>query len=428
MKCSHNFTPGRLEFEFKKEKEDMERISSLKFSMTDSKIFFNLPVEMEDIHPDILAAATILLCNPFVGEVLHLPLPVSRSFFEMASKVISRYKIEERIDEDLESISGRENGIPGLAFSGGADSAAALAIMPARTIPVFLSRPIKKDSLYDSRAPLEICRLLAESGYRTQIIDSNLEFIRDPVGFPTDLANAIPAILVSDFLELDSIAFGTVLESGYGIGHEMFIDYGNGSHWRFFNTIFQSIGVDLCLPTLGISEVGTAIIGNTSPIASLGQSCIRGSWRNPCRKCWKCFRKELLSHVLKPEDNPEFWKMLSINEVQIRLSSFPISHENIITYSLQRVDLENLASLQPIAAKLDMSCDLSFLERWYAKSIEFVPDKYRNYIRSKILDYLEPTSFEDDASIQLWDMTQHLSSSRAKRGQDELIEYWQDLS
>ena len=46
-----------------------------------------------------------------------------------------------------------------------------------------------------------------------QIIESNLEFIRKPVGFPTDLANSIPAILLSEFLGFDSIGFGTVLES-----------------------------------------------------------------------------------------------------------------------------------------------------------------------------------------------------------------------
>lgn len=428
MKFFHKIRPGKLEFEFVKEEADLEKIESLRFSMNDSKIFFDLPEEIDEIHPDLLGLATILLCNPFVGENLELPLPVSRDFFEKVSSVISRYKIVEDIDAGLESIT-KKNGVPGLAFSGGADSAAALAVMPASTVPIFLNRPLKENSKYDSHAPLEICRLLSESGYGVRVMNSNLENIREPVGFPTDLANAIPAILISDFIGLDSIAFGTVLESGFGIGHEHFTDYGGGSHWRFYDKIFEAVGLDLCLPTIGISEVGTAMIGNTSPIASLGQSCIRGSWKDPCRSCWKCFRKELLSFALSPmEPRPSFLKMLKINEVQMRLSAFPISHENVITYSLQRIPLDENPSLKPIANKLEMGKNLDFLERWFAESIDFVPEKYRNYIRSKILDYMEPMTFDDEMAIRAWDMDPHLSSTRAIRGQDRLISFWQDLN
>ena len=95
--------------------------------------------------------------------------------------------------------------------------------------------------------------------------------------------------------------------------------------------------------------------------------------------------------------------MLAINEIQIRLSSFPISHENVITYSLQRMALDDLPYLRPISDKLEMSKDLTFLEKWYTMSIDFVPDRYRNYIRSKILDLLEPTNFEDGED-RSWDM------------------------
>ncbi len=430
MKCHHEFTPGRLEFVFERDEDDELLIESRRYSMTDTKIFFDLPREILTIHPDILGLATILLSNPFVGKFLKLPLPVSRAFFEMASGVISRYKIVEEVDENLAPLNYREFGLPGLSFSGGADSSAALAIMPARTVPIFLNRPMEPDSHYDSHAPLEICNMLAKSGYEVQIVNSNLEYIRNPVGFPTDLANAIPALLLSEHLELDCIAFGTVLESGYGIGHEHFTDYGRGSHWAFFGTMFRAVGVHLCLPTLGISEVGTTIIGNTSPIASIGQSCIRGSWKRPCNKCWKCFRKELLAFSLNQEfsDTPHFWRMLKINEIQIRLSAFPISHENVVTYSLQRIDLDEFPSLKPIAAKLNMTLNLSFLEKWFPESIEFVPDKYRNFIRSKILEFIEPTTFGEEGRIKSWNMDPHLASTRAIMGQDSLISYWQDIN
>ena len=441
MKSRFDFVPGRLEINFERDSKDEEMIEARRYSMTDTPIYFDLPEEISEIHPDLLGLTTILLCNQFTGENLQLPRPVSRLFYEMASGVISRYKLVEDVDEDLEPIELNPNGRPGLSFSGGADSAAALAIMPARTVPVFMNRPLRQESLYDSDAPLEICRILAEYGYEVFVINSNLEYIRNPPGFPTDLANAIPCLLLSQYLELDSIAFGTVLESAYGIGHEHFIDYGNGSHWRFFGTLFSAVGVQLNLPTIGVSEVGTAMIGTKSPIASLGQSCIRGSWKNPCNHCWKCFRKELLGFSIYGDSygdsdaqdslswryfDPE--EMLSVNEVQVRLSAFPISHENVITYSLQRIDLEGHPSLGPIASKLNMDMNLSFLEKWFSDSIEFVPDKYRNYVRSKILDFLEPTTYEEEVAIRSWDLNPHLESIRTIRAQDRLLSYWQDLS
>ena len=429
MRARLDFTPGRLEFNFERDSKDDEAIGGLRYSMNDTTIHFDLPEEISDIHPDLLGLATILLCNPFAGDYLQLPRPISRRFYEMASSVISRYKLVEDIDEDIEPIGVNTNGRPGLCFSGGVDSSAALAIMPARTVPVFLNRPLVQDSLYDSHAPLAICKMLAESGYEVNIVNSNLEHIRNPIGFPTDLANAIPCLLLSQYLELDSIAFGTILESAYGIGHEHFTDYGKGAHLRFYETLFSAVGVEINLPTIGISEVGTAMIGMSSPIASLGQSCIRGSWKKPCKRCWKCFRKEMLSFAIDGNlGAPEFWRMLNVNEIQIRLSAFPISHENIITYSMQRIELERHPSLMPIVAKLDMNNNLSFLEKWYSDSIEFVPDKYRNYVRSKILDFLEPATFEEEMEVKSWDMNPHLASTMAIRAQDRLISYWQDLN
>ncbi len=428
MKTSFEQQEGKITFSFERDASDDSRIKEMSYSMSDEDIFFYIPENLEEIHPDLIGLATILLCNPFVSEKLQLPAPTSRRFFEMASSVISRYEIIEEVDDSISPIDVNEEGFPGLCFSGGADSAAALSVMPGRTIPIFLNRPLRKGSLYDSSAPLAICKLLESSGYNMQIIESNLEYIRIPTGFPTDLANAIPAILLSQHLNLDSIAFGTVLESGYGIGHEKFVDYKNGSHYRFYNTMFNSVGIKMSLPTLGISEVGTAIMGMISPIASISQSCIRGKWKRPCGKCWKCFRKSLLSLAINEEtDYSEIETMLWSSEVQIRLSAFPISHENVVSYSVQRINLDEMETLKPVASKLNLQQDLSFLERWYSDSIEFVPDRYRNFIRNRIIENIDPVNYEDIQSIKGWDMSPHLVSEKTIRANDRLINYWQNL-
>ena len=79
----------------------------------------------------------------------------------------------------------------------------------------------------------------------------------------------------------------------------------------------------------------------------------------------KCFRKELLSYSLGIIDEVNLLGMLDSNEVQIKLSAFSISHENVIVYSLQRIDLDLHPYLKPLADKVDMGADASFLNSWY---------------------------------------------------------------
>ena len=95
----------------------------------------------------------------------------------MASSVISRYKIQQNWDSDLKSLHASKRRNHALAFSGGADSVAALSVMPGSTIPIFLSRPNSEDSMYDSDAALMICKELSDLGYDVKIVDSNLEMI-----------------------------------------------------------------------------------------------------------------------------------------------------------------------------------------------------------------------------------------------------------
>ena len=428
MKVKVKKNGSRLEFIFHKEPEDIAHIRDLKIKMTDELIYIEIGEETDIPHPDIIAVATILMCNPFVGRSLYLPFPVSKNFITMASSVISKYEIFDNSDNNIIPLENKDWGVPGLAFSGGADSCAALQIMPKRTVSIFLKRPVDINSLYDLRAPMEICKILKESGYDIHTIETNLEKIRNPIGFPTDLANAIPAIILSDSLNLDSIAFGTVLESAFGIGHENYIEYGKSAHWKFYSILFNSIGINMNLPVSGISEVGTAIISQKGEIANISQSCIRGVYKRPCLWCWKCFRKELLVFSLDDTRDIDLSDMLNNHEVQIRLSAFPISHENVINYSLRGIELSKSSGLNFIKSKMDVSGDYSLFEKWYSDSQKFIPEKYVFEIRDNIMKYLEPMSLEENNNIKKWNMANHLNNKNTIKAQEKLIDYWQDIN
>ncbi len=429
MRVESSFSDGNLELKFEPDKKDKEHMLTKNIKMNDNLVVFvKTNGLVTELHPDQIALATILICNPFVGKELVLPCQISEFFHKAAMGVISRYKIFENYSSDIIPMNKQNRDVPSIAFSGGADSVAALSLMPRNTIPVFLKRPEVVGSKYDSDAAIEACYGLKQAGYDVKIIESNLEMIRDPMGFPTDLAHAVPIILMAEKLSIESISFGTIMESGYGIGHEKFYDYSESAHLRFFGNLFAAVGVHLSMPVIGISEVGTSIICEKTPFGHFSQSCIRGTWMRPCMSCWKCFRKELLAMALGFSEDRDLVGMMETNEVQLKLSAFPISHENVIIYALQRLNLEEHPYLRPVVSKLDMSVELDFLEKWYPQSIELVSDSMRNTVRSNIFRYLGIMSPLEERNFRGWDMREHLDTERSRKAQERLTSFWQDFS
>ena len=416
-------------FQLRPEEDDLRHLESSKIGLSATEARIDLQgLKIDEIHPDLIGLSTILMCHQFVGNELHLPVEVSEKFLESANGILSKYNICSLADSGVKPFKPPARSRPGLAYSGGADSTAALSVMPGNTVPVFMNRPMRKGSVYDSDAPIKNCELLGQIGYDVKVIDCDLEYLRNPVGFPSDLAHAIPLILLAESLRIGSIAFGTILESAYGIGHEHYIDYPNGSHMRFYGTLLSAAGLEISLPVGGVSEVGTAIIVESSPLGELAQSCIRGKKGSPCMRCWKCFRKELLSLALFPDGQIDPKSMMrNSSEVQIRLSAYPISHENVITYSIQRVDIGEYPFLRLLRNRLDTNLDLSLLSSWYSPSQVLIPESYRMAVVGKISKFMPPMSKIQEEILESWDMDNFLLSKRTKKAHSSLTSSWQDL-
>ncbi len=110
---------------------------------------------------------------------------------------------------------------------------------------------------------------------------------------------SIPLVAIASQRNIDSIAFGTVMESAYRIGHEQARNYADSSHYRFWGRMFKAAGLPLFLPVSGVSEVGTSKIVSMSSFKEYTRSCIRGIWPNSCENCWKCFRKNMINQKLQ---------------------------------------------------------------------------------------------------------------------------------
>ena len=155
MKVEMISQPGVLKLIFNLEDDDRPEPSE-KYRMVGNIVTTKLPedLDIEKLHPDLLALCCIMIAEPFIGTKIYLPKPVSKKFFEGHSNVTSRYKIGN-VDENLRPWMPAKNSVPGLAFSGGVDSTAALSLLPHSTIPIFLDRPLKGKSclLYTSPSP-----------------------------------------------------------------------------------------------------------------------------------------------------------------------------------------------------------------------------------------------------------------------------------
>jgi len=410
-----------LEFIFNIEDGD-KVVPSEKYQMGESECYFKLPrnVDPDQIHPDHIALVSLMLCFPFIGESVTFPRGISKDFHD-AARVISRFSVGP-INEDIVSYRAPESSKPALALSGGVDSVTALAIMPKDTVSFFLDRPIKKGSLYDKEAAHMSCKELGEIGHNVIMVETDLEYLRKPVGFPVDVANSSPAILLAGELALDSIAFGTIMESAYGIGHRSYRHYPTGNHNRLWGTLFKAAGIPLNLVVAGMSEVATSKIMIEHEIGQLSQSCIRGKWKSLCLNCWKCFRKSLLDSTLRGEkiDEGGLDKLFRIEEAKHHLEGFPIKHENVISYICERYEGNHkLMGLLKRRVGADRS-NLKWLESWNPESIELVVPKYRDFVRTKILELIPAMDDLQINEMKNWDMGEILGSQEYKVLSEEL--------
>ena len=389
---------------------------SLEFSIASSG-----PIDLRSAHNDHLALIVLLAAHPFAMGKLPIPLHVSPQF-EEATKIFSRYR-PEFLSTSGKPYTSKSDGKPGLAFSGGVDSTAALALMPSKTVPVFLDRPYRANTtLYNKSAAKATLAFLEAKGIPNIAISTDVEFIRNPVGFPTDLATGIPVLALASHFQFDSVGFGTVMESAYRIGHKKSRDYLKSPHYKMWAPLFAAAGVPLFLPVAGVSEIGTSTIVHRSPYRGMARSCIRGDWPQTCNNCWKCFRKQLIEHGIERTtftDN-DFLRSLQSKEVVSKLSADFISHENVLGWALDKI--ERGKKLNLLFDRLVASTyPLHHLNAFYPPAIALVPPKYRLHVLEQLRNYLPEMEEVDQRRVLEQDFTAYLGTSQHKKNVKELM-------
>lgn len=396
-----------------------------KATLARTTVTFGLPdgFNKDDTHPDLLALASLVTFYPWIGNTLELPFAVSTRFAETVKRwtKITLPNASGSVPRRIPADDAR----PGLSFSAGVDSLAALAIMPENTLPVFSHRapsPTGAASLYKADAPLHAVEEMNVAGRETHVVESDLEWIRQPVGFAVDPSPGVPVILLADLFRIDAIGFGTIAEAAYRTGSAQFIDYAHRPVFTRWQAILQSAGLSYYNCVAGISEIGTTAITRQSEFGHLAQSCVRGEVGAACMKCVKCFRKSLIEASISgdwPSPN-EVSRMMSNRAIRSYLSSVPIRLEIVLAAALSGyagADPLLIALQKRVAAE---TWDVSFTGGWYGPSLEtMVPEKYQAETRSRLEKYIPKMTDSQEKAFQEFNIEPVIA---AKSG-DEIEEF-----
>jgi len=347
------------------------RSETLLFNWKDVEVFFEMPLDwsMEQTHSDLFQLAHHILVEPWDKSAMSNWNPTRKTGWR-----------------------------PGLAFSGGVDSAAALCLMPEETVLVYNERTGIQGNLNHTNAIRFFEEFERRSGRRVHRIKSNHENIRllqgKSVGFSTDYACAVQLILLADYFGLDSIGTGMPLENSYLFHGHRYRDFPGSWFWKHYQPMFESVGLPLYQPVAGCSEIINMGIVREAGWEGWAQSCLRSAKGGTvCGQCWKCFRKNSMLGL----------PFSMSNEIITFLGKEPIKQAVSTLYSIQRgcVSSEGKdirAEFPQIQSLLEM--DFSFLEHHYAAALKLLPEKYQHFTTTRLKGYVEKMTSAEVASMK----------------------------
>ncbi|MHC1750270.1 MAG: DUF6395 domain-containing protein [Cellulosilyticaceae bacterium] len=428
MRVEYYYQNSILEFKFYPHDEDsMQKI----IKIGNHNCEFQLPEDLNlgEVHPDVMALVVLLMLYPFTNKKIELPFSISRYFADTVKRIAK--KDMGPVNEALEPNVVLGNTKVALAYSGGVDSTAALLLLPEDTIIYFIDRKVPEgvETLYRKDAPLNACNAIRANGRKVYNITTDFEYVRNPVGFPVEVACAIPGLLLSKYESIDSIAMGMVMESAYRTGHEIYEDYAKRWHYKVWGGLFKAVGIPLNLVVAGISEVGTQTIVRQSPYADIAESCMMAEGGKPCMKCMKCFRKKMLEKTLDREPlNKEFLEQFfKTRRMKKFLISPFIKHQNVYMYITSHYE----GDYEPmLLVKKKVGGDLKnvdWIEKWYGPSIELVPQKYQKIIEENITKQLQKMTPEECAEVMAWNLYPFLESEEYAKVSQQLEEILKTL-
>jgi hypothetical protein len=321
------------------------------FEAPEAKITFSVPdtFSLKRTSPDLLWAVEYVILSPWHDKYQKKWVPTRRP-----------------------------GSIPGLSFSGGVDSTAAMCLIPESSILFYMERDF--ESMINHTNANRFISHLRQSGREVIISKSNHEIIRTfhskNYGFSTDYACMAHMILLADHYDLDSAATGMPLENSYFFHGSKVRQFEQSNFWKKYAPMFEFLGIPLYQPVAGCSEILNHKIVTDHGFEDFAKSCIRSNIPGEtCNECWKCFRKNTFSQLP--------WKMSP--EISKFLKKRPLKQGIATLYALQMISKskQNLPSEAEDLLEI-LNEDLSFLLEYWSPSVKLLPPKYQQQTQERL--------------------------------------------
>jgi hypothetical protein len=285
-----------------------------------------------------------------------------------------------------------------LAFSAGEDSTAAVALLPESTVKYFCKRAYASYRIASGHhIELQDFSSLEAAISRTVnavIIENDFEKIALSYGFRHgyrhNFGYAAIGVLLSQHFAARSISFGSVMEQVFMGSGNNYLDVARipTSRTNMMKRVLSLVGIDICFPTGGASEVVTNKVARASPLGKYVVSCPSADASGkPCGVCFKCFRKLRLEGVYSHQPSEAVSKIFS---------KHPLKSATSLMYAIQKSGYRH-----PDTDKF-LNVDLDFLGRYHEYAIEtLVPAYLRDHIRQQFSRYgVQPMSVDDESKLR----------------------------
>jgi chondroitin synthase len=344
------------------------------FIWNEFEIFFDLPKDwtIENTHEDLFRLAHYVMVSPWDASVLEGWQP-----------------------------SRKPGWRPGLAFSGGIDSAAALALMPSSTVLVYNERS-GIEGILDHTNAIRFFDYLKSENREVIRVRSNHESIRTRdgkmPGFSTDYACAVQVILLADYFGFDSIGTGMPLENSYLWHGYKYRNFSESWFWNHYGEMFNRVGLHLYQPVAGCSEIVNLEIVKKVGYEGWAQSCLRSKKGGEvCSKCWKCFRKNSLLGT----------PFEYTGEIETFLQKRPLKQAASTLYAIQKNGVSKngvnvVEKIEDIGHLLEINFE--WMERYYLPSLELLPPRYKDFTKKKLDSFCSQMSKDDIRKLQSLNM------------------------
>ena len=315
---------------------------------------------LDDVHPAALAAADWILYSNLEKVAFGISTPAPDP-------------------DDPERRSSGSRTL--LSYSLGTDSTAALTLLPDDTVRYYCQRAYRGYHLgsgarvdlpdptpWDARVGRLSNTIIVRNTFELARVGAGLR-----LGFAHSYGYAAIGLLLADFTDAGTLAFGSVMEQVFLRSGHLFADVVAipASLYNGLRRVVNGAGLSLALPTAGCSEVLTSLIADRGRFSGLAISCPRAAPDgSPCGTCFKCFRKMRLEGRPDAPDPDD--------AVLHLLEKYPLKSATSVVYAAQH------SGYRHPAIDRYRAMDLDFLVRYFDYAVEhMLPPHLATHVRGQ---------------------------------------------